>query len=134
MPPVWPSPRPLIFPNGTPQAATIGATAIEVLSPTPPVECLSTTLRPSASPSSSVSPLRDHRVGEREGLGADQAAEVDGHQERGDLVVGDLAARVPEHELRDLLGGELAAVALALDQLCGRITASATKTTSDDGR
>ena len=47
VPPVWPSPRPLIFPNGTPHAATIGATAIEVLSPTPPVECLSTTLRPS---------------------------------------------------------------------------------------
>ena len=57
MPPVWPRPRPLIFPNGTPQAATIGPTAIEVLSPTPPVECLSTTLRPSAAPSSSVSPL-----------------------------------------------------------------------------
>ena len=48
VPPVWPSPRPLIFPTGTPHAATIGPTAIEVLSPTPPVECLSTTLRPSA--------------------------------------------------------------------------------------
>src|SRR5207247_1198618 len=58
VPPVWPRPRPLIFPNGTPQAATIGATAIDVLSPTPPVECLSTTLRPSAAPRSSVSPLR----------------------------------------------------------------------------
>jgi hypothetical protein len=57
VPPVCPSPRPLIFPNGTPQAATIGPTAIEVLSPTPPVECLSTTLRPSAAPRSIVSPL-----------------------------------------------------------------------------
>jgi len=32
--------------------------AIVVLSPTPPVECLSTTLRPSAAPRSSVRPLR----------------------------------------------------------------------------
>ena len=58
MPPVWPSPRPLIFPKGTPQAATIGATATDVLSPTPPVECLSTTRRPSAELRSSVSPER----------------------------------------------------------------------------
>ena len=58
VPPVCPRPRPLIFPNGTPQAATIGPTAIEVLSPTPPVECLSTTLRPSALPRSMVAPLR----------------------------------------------------------------------------
>ena len=58
VPPVCPRPRPLIFPNGTPHAATIGPTAIEVLSPTPPVECLSTTLRPSAAPRSIVSPLR----------------------------------------------------------------------------
>ncbi len=54
---MWPRPRPLIFPKGTPQAATIGATAIEVLSPTPPVECLSTHLRPSAAPRAIVSPL-----------------------------------------------------------------------------
>ena len=58
MPPVWPRPRPLIFPSGTPHAATIGATESDVLSPTPPVECLSTTLRPSADCMSIVSPLR----------------------------------------------------------------------------
>ena len=46
-----------------------------------------------------------------------EPAEVDGHAERGQLVVGDLAARVAEDELRDLVGGELLAVALALDQL-----------------
>jgi hypothetical protein len=57
VPPVWPRPRPLIFPNGTPQAATIGPTAIEVLSPTPPVECLSTQRRPIAAPRSILSPL-----------------------------------------------------------------------------
>ena len=57
VPPVCPSPRPLIFPKGTPHAATIGPTASVVLSPTPPVECLSTTRRPSAVPRSIVSPL-----------------------------------------------------------------------------
>ena len=57
VPPVWPRPRPLILAKGTPQAATIGPTAIEVLSPTPPVECLSTTLRPSAVRRSTVSPV-----------------------------------------------------------------------------
>ena len=58
VPPVWPSPRPLILPSGTPQAATMGPTAIDVLSPTPPVECLSTTVRPSAACRSRVSPER----------------------------------------------------------------------------
>ena len=57
VPPVWPSPRPLILAKGTPQAATTGPSAIEVLSPTPPVECLSTTFRPRAD-RSMVSPLR----------------------------------------------------------------------------
>ena len=45
VPPVWPSARPDIIGTGTPQAATSGARQIEILSPTPPVECLST-LRP----------------------------------------------------------------------------------------
>ena len=58
VPPVWPRPRPLIFPNGTPHAATSGPTTIDVLSPTPPVECLSTTERPSSDLRSSVEPLR----------------------------------------------------------------------------
>ena len=91
VPPVCPSPRPLIFPNGTPQAATIGATAIEVLSPTPPVECLSTTFRPSAPARSIVSPLRIIASVSASVSAARQAAEVDGHAERGQLVVGDLA-------------------------------------------
>jgi len=41
---VWPSPRPLIIGTLNPPAATIGARISEVLSPTPPVECLSTFL------------------------------------------------------------------------------------------
>ena len=42
VPPVWPRPRPDIFAVFAPQAATIGARIRLVLSPTPPVECLST--------------------------------------------------------------------------------------------
>ncbi len=57
VPPVCPSPRPLIFANGTPHAATTGPITSDALSPTPPVECLSTTLRPSGE-RSIVSPLR----------------------------------------------------------------------------
>ena len=57
VPPVWPSPRPLIFPNGAPHAATTGPRASVVLSPTPPVECLSTTRLPSRTARSTVSPL-----------------------------------------------------------------------------
>ncbi len=42
VPPEKPSPRPLIIGTGTPQAATRGANGSDILSPTPPVECLST--------------------------------------------------------------------------------------------
>jgi len=41
VPPVCPSDRPEIMGTGTPAAATSGATRKEILSPTPPVECLS---------------------------------------------------------------------------------------------
>ena len=43
VPPVWPSPRPEIIGTKPPQAATIGASIRLTLSPTPPVECLSST-------------------------------------------------------------------------------------------
>jgi hypothetical protein len=39
---VWPRPRPDIIGTGTPHAAASGARISEVLSPTPPVLCLST--------------------------------------------------------------------------------------------
>ena len=42
VPPVMPRPRPLILAMGTPQAAASGATISVVLSPIPPVLCLST--------------------------------------------------------------------------------------------
>ena len=46
VPPVCPKPLPDIFATGAPQAATNGANAIVVLSPTPPVLCLSTFIPP----------------------------------------------------------------------------------------
>ncbi len=59
----------------------------------------------------------DHRVGQRVRLGLGEAPEVHRHAERGQLVVGNLAAGVAEDQLGQLLGPELLPVALALDQL-----------------
>ena len=56
VPPVCPNPRPDIFATLTPQAAARGPTIKVVLSPTPPVECLST-LIPSIDDKSTTSPL-----------------------------------------------------------------------------
>ena len=42
VPPVWPSPRPESCGTAAPHAATIGTSGSDTLSPTPPVECLST--------------------------------------------------------------------------------------------
>ena len=55
VPPVCPSPRPLILATGTPQAATSGARISVVVSPTPPVECLST-FTPGMRERSAISP------------------------------------------------------------------------------
>ena len=54
-----------------------------------------------------------HRVGERERLAARKPLEEDGHEERRELIVGDVA----EDELVDLGCGQLVAVALALDEI-----------------
>ena len=55
VPPVKPNPRPDIFAIFTPQQATSGTRISDVVSPTPPVECLSA-LTPGTSERSSVSP------------------------------------------------------------------------------
>ena len=55
VPPVCPNPLPDIFANLAPQLATIGPRTIETLSPTPPVECLST-LTPLIEDKSTLSP------------------------------------------------------------------------------
>ena len=57
----------------------------------------------------------DQRVRERVRLGAGQPFEVDRHAERRELIIGNLASRVAEHELGELIRRKLAAVALALD-------------------
>ncbi len=49
---MWPRPRPESWGTAAPQAATSGARTIETLSPTPPVECLSTVGRDSPERSS----------------------------------------------------------------------------------
>ena len=56
VPPVWPSPRPESLATRTPQLAARGTSTSEVLSPTPPVLCLST-VRPRIPRRSRVSPL-----------------------------------------------------------------------------
>ena len=64
-------------------------------------------------------PASHHGIGERKRLCRREPPEEHRHAEGSHLVVGHLVARVAEHELRDLVGFELAAVALALDQLGG---------------
>ena len=56
VPPEKPRPRPLILITGTPKEATAGASISVVVSPTPPVECLSV-LIPGISEKSSILPL-----------------------------------------------------------------------------
>ena len=56
VPPVCARPRPLSLGTGTPQAAASGPAISVTLSPTPPVECLST-LKPGMPERSSTSPL-----------------------------------------------------------------------------
>ena len=56
VPPVWPRPRPESCGTATPKTATSGASGRVILSPTPPVECLSAVGR--ESPEKSIrSPL-----------------------------------------------------------------------------
>ena len=116
MPPVWPRPRPDTIGTATPHAATAGASGIEILSPTPPVECLSIFARLMRD-RSITSPERviasAHVASSRVG----QAAEEDRHQHRGDLVVGDRAVGDAGDERADLGVVERAAVALLADQL-----------------
>ena len=64
VPPVWPSPRPDIIGTGTPHAAASGARMSDVLSPTPPVLCLSTlmpgmSLRSTRTPEWTIASVND---------------------------------------------------------------------------
>ena len=106
VPPVWPRPRPLIFPNGTPQAATRGRRRG---TPCPPHAARRVLARSTRRPISACRPIvspPDHRVRERVGLAPVQASEVDGHAERQAGSSG-FVPREIENELRELLVGEL---------------------------
>ena len=58
-----------------------------------------------------------HRRGQRGGLLRVHPAPHHGHAERRHLVIGNVALRVPLDESVDLVSGQLAAVALSLDEL-----------------
>src|SRR6266702_3583055 len=63
VPPVWPSPRPESWGTAAPQLATSGARISDTLSPTPPVECLSTVgagtaPRSSRRPDATIAPVQ----------------------------------------------------------------------------
>ena len=87
VPPVWPRPRPQSLATGTPQAATSGATTSVVLSPTPPVECLSATGRPIDDRSRRVAGARPWRRSRSAVSRVAHPAQDDRHQERRHLVV-----------------------------------------------
>src|SRR5213596_2506569 len=103
VPPVWPSPRPEIIGTAPPQAATIGASSSETLSPTPPVECLSSTGRSrsqrSTSPERVIALVRAHAVDD------------DRHRQGSDLGIADRAVGDAGDEPLDLLGAQRGAVA-----------------------
>ena len=72
VPPVWPRPRPEIIGTATPSEATSGASTSDTLSPTPPVECLSTRGRGEVREIERGA-AREHRLGERGRLAGDRA-------------------------------------------------------------
>ncbi len=114
VPPVWPRPRPDSCGTAAPHAATSGASGSVILSPTPPVECLSAVGRDSEE-KSMRSPEAIIAAVQRAISRAVHAVEQDGHRERGHLLVGDLAAGVRVDDPVDLLVAELTAVPLGAD-------------------
>src|SRR3954452_437921 len=84
VPPVWPSPRPEIIGTAPPHAATSGASTSETLSPTPPVECLSSTgAAPAPPPAGRV--LVEHRA--LLGRPVEHRARVAHRQRQGDRLL-----------------------------------------------
>ena len=116
VPPVCPSPRPESCGTATPNDATSGASGRVILSPTPPVECLSVVgfARPEKS---SRSPLRDHRQRQVADLVAPHPVEEDRHRHGRHLLVGDVAAGVRVDQPVDLRRSRAPAVALGADQV-----------------
>ena len=105
VPPVWPSPRPEIIGTKRPQAATIGASIRLTLSPTPPLECLSTTGPGSARLfHSSCAPERIEGKRKRHPFGRRHAAKEHRHGEGRDLALAQTAVMDAADDEGDLLG------------------------------
>ena len=99
---MWPRPRPDIFGTTTPQAAASGARMMDTLSPTPPVLCLPT-LMPGKIREIDALPGPDHGVRQEPRLLGIHAAEHDGHEQRGGLVVGHPSVHDPADEQIDFV-------------------------------
>ena len=114
---MWPRPRPESWGTAAPQAATSGARTSETLSPTPPVECLSTVGRDSPR---EVEPLArvDHRGGPRRELarraGRSRATAMSSAATCSSAT---LTADVGVEDPADLGVGELGVVALGADDV-----------------
>ncbi len=101
-----------------PSEASNGTSTRETLSPTPPVECLSTVGRDSPE-RSMTSPERHHGAGEAARFPERHAVEVHGHQPGCDLFVGDGARHVSVDKPADFVARQLTTVALGPDQVHG---------------
>ena len=86
------------------------------MSPTPPVECLSTGDRRRTRRGRAVARLH-HRVGQDGRLVERHAAQDDRHEQRGDLVVGPRSVGDAGDERADRVGAERAAVAFLADEI-----------------
>jgi hypothetical protein len=113
---VWPRPRPDTIGTATPQAATAGASGIEILSPTPAGRVL-VDLGPGDRRQVEDVSRPHHGVGPGRQLTVVEPAEVDRHEHRRDLVVGEAAVGDAGDEAAQLGGGQRATVALGADQL-----------------
>ena len=112
----WHAARPSL---PAPAAATTGAITSDVLSPTPPVECLSTFRAGNAAEIEHFARVQ-HGFGERGGFGGCHAAPNHGHQPSGKLVVGNGAVRGAINEkVRSLRARFLLPIALLANDVDG---------------
>jgi hypothetical protein len=95
-----------------PAAATSGATTSVALSPTPPVECLST-FRPEIEPASAGR----HGQRQRLGLGVRHAVQAHRHEPGGQLVVRDRSVGGTAHDELDGVVAQNPAIALISDHV-----------------
>jgi hypothetical protein len=99
VPPVCPRPRPESFATWQPAAASSGATTNVVVSPTPPVECLST-VGPRSPERSTVSPEATNASVSATASASVKASDHAGHEQRRHLRVVDLALEVAGEQPR----------------------------------